>query len=105
MCVALTFGFFWGGTARGSLIAVIESMSSGAMFWLTLIATACWPVCFWWMWRISKNQNELLRQLHDQTRRIESLARAEHDMIKETHPQIGQIKEVVEQIAASERKD
>lgn len=71
--------------------------------WLTAISTVCWPICFWWMWRISKNQNKLLSQLHAQTRRIEKVAQEEHRLIKEAHPKIGEIKEAVEQIASGDK--
>ena len=40
-------------------------------FWLTLVGTACWGWCFWWMYRISANQNHLLEQLTEQGKRIE----------------------------------
>lgn len=75
---------------------------SGMIFWLTVLSAACWPVCFWWMGRISRKQNELLRQLHAQAHRIERLARAEHDLIKDAHPQINEIKETVRQLASSD---
>ena len=39
---------------------------TGLAFWLTLIGTLCWLVCFWWMYRISVKQNSLLAQLHAQ---------------------------------------
>ena len=74
------------------------------MLLLTVLSTACWPACFWWMWRISKKQNELLRQLRAQAHRIEQISRAEHDMIKETHPQISEIKETVQQLASTDEK-
>lgn len=75
-------------------------MQSGAgMFWLSVVSLACWPISFWWMWRISRVQNELLRHLHEQARRIERVATAEHNLIKEAHPQIGQIKDTLEHLA------
>jgi hypothetical protein len=39
-----------------------------------------------------------LNQLREQSKRIEKLSRIEHDLIKEVHPQVGEIKE--EMIAA-----
>jgi hypothetical protein len=65
---------------------------TGIAFWLTLIGTFCWAVCFGWMYRISAKQNTLLTQLHAQGKRIEKLSKLEHDLIKEVHPQVGEIK-------------
>ena len=62
---------------------------------MTLISTLCWGICFWWMRHISKKQGALLDQLREQGKRIESLSKAEHDLIKEVHPQVGEIKEDV----------
>ena len=67
-------------------------------FWMTLIGTGCWIVCFCWMHQISKNQNHVLDQLRQQAKRIEKFSRAEHDLIKEVHPQIGEIKDGVEKV-------
>ena len=61
-------------------------------FWMTLAGTLCWVVCFWWMHRISNKQNILLDQLREQGKRIEKLSRIEHDLIKEVHPQVAEIK-------------
>lgn len=67
---------------------------------MTLVGTVCWGVCFWWMHRISTKQNFLLDQLREQGKRIEKLAKAEHDLIKEVHPKVGKIKEGVEEMIA-----
>ena len=67
---------------------------------LALIGTACWVVCFWWMHRISSKQNDLLQQLRQQGQRIERLSRLEHDLIKEVHPQVGEIKEGMDEVMA-----
>jgi cell division protein FtsB len=69
-------------------------------FWLTLTGTVCWIFCFWWMHRISIKQNRLLAQLQEQAKRIEKLSKAEHDLIKEVHPQVGEIKENVQAMVA-----
>ena len=61
-------------------------------FWLTVAGSLCWVVCFWWMYRISSKQNTLLDQLREQGKRIEKLSKIEHDLIKEVHPQVGEIK-------------
>jgi hypothetical protein len=69
-------------------------------FWLNVISTACWAICFWWMHRISVRQDNLLAELREQNDRIEELSRTEHDLIREVHPQVGEIKETVDQVAA-----
>ena len=73
---------------------------TGFAFWLTLTGTLCWAVCFWWMYRISNKQNALLDQLHAQGKRIEKLSNLEHDLIKDVHPQVGEIKEGIDTMVA-----
>jgi hypothetical protein len=75
------------------------------MFFLTLAGTACWAVCFWWMYRISATQNAFLAQLREQGKRIEKLSRVEHDLIKEVHPQFGEIKDGMEEIIAAVKEN
>ena len=70
-------------------------------FWVTLVSAGCWIVCFWWMHRISARQDALLAKLQEQTSRIEELSKAEHDIIREVHPQVGEIKATVEQVAST----
>ena len=69
-------------------------------FWMTIVGTVCWGVCFWWMHRLSTKQNALLAQLREQGKRIEKLSRIEHDLIKEVHPQVNEIKEGMEEMIA-----
>jgi uncharacterized protein YdeI (YjbR/CyaY-like superfamily) len=69
-------------------------------FWMTLAGTVCWGVCFWWMRRLSIKQNALLDQLRDQGHRIEKLSKIEHDLIKEVHPQVNEIKEGMNEMMA-----
>ena len=69
-------------------------------FWLTLVGMACWGFCFWWMGRISSNQNHLMDQLREQGKRIEKLSRVEHDLIKEVHPQVNEIKQGMDAMIA-----
>ena len=76
-----------------------------AAYWLTLLGTACWAVCFWWMYRISLKQNRLLDRLTEQGKRIEKLSRVEHDLIKEVHPQVGEIKEGLEEMIAAVKEN
>ena len=44
-------------------------------------------------------QDAMLKGLHEMTARIEQLSQAEHDLIREVHPQVGEIKEHVENVA------
>jgi hypothetical protein len=77
------------------------------VFILTWAGLGCWVVCFWWMHRISSRQNAMLRELRDVIRRIETISKAEHDMIQEVHPQVGEIKEHIETVkeaVSSDRK-
>jgi len=69
-------------------------------FCMTVAGTACWGICFWWMRRLSVKQNFLLDQLRDQGQRIEKLSKIEHDLIKEVHPQVNEIKEGMEEMIA-----
>jgi uncharacterized protein YdeI (YjbR/CyaY-like superfamily) len=52
------------------------------------------------MHRLSTKQNALLAQLREQGKRIEKLSRIEHDLIKEVHPQVNEIKEGLEEMIA-----
>jgi hypothetical protein len=63
------------------------------------VGTACWCVCFWWMHRISSRQDSLMKELHEMTARIERLSKAEHDLIREVHPVVGDIKQSVDEVA------
>ena len=74
-------------------------------FWMTLAGTACWAVCFWWMHRISRNQNQLLERLREQGKRIERLSKIEHDLIREVHPKVGEIQQGMEEIVAAVREN
>jgi len=73
---------------------------NGLAFWMTVVGTVCWGVCFWWMSRLSTKQNVLLAQLREQGKRIEKLSKLEHDLIKEVHPQVNEIKEGMEAMIA-----
>ena len=68
------------------------------LFVLTWVGLGCWCVCFWWMHRISSRQDAMLEKLHEMTTRIEKLSQAEHDLISQVHPQVGEIKEQVENV-------
>ena len=75
------------------------------VFWMTLVGLLCWGICFWWMRRISLKQNDLLRQLHEQGKRIEKFSKAEHDLIKEVHPQVGEIKDSMNEMIATVKEN
>ena len=72
---------------------------------MTLAGTVCWGICFWWMRRLSIKQNALLDQLREQGKRIEKLSKIEHDLIKEVHPQVGEIKEGMEEMIAAVKEN
>lgn len=74
-------------------------------FWMTLIGTVCWGVCFWWMYRISEKQNSLLDRLTEQGKRIERLSKIEHDLIKEVHPQVSEIKDGMDEMMAAVKEN
>jgi uncharacterized protein YdeI (YjbR/CyaY-like superfamily) len=57
------------------------------------------------MYRISQKQNRLLDRLTEQGKRIEKLSRVEHDLIKEVHPQVGEIKEGLEEMIAAVKEN
>ena len=69
-------------------------------FWMTSVGTVCWGLCFWWMYRLSAKQKILLDQIRAQGKRIEKLSQVEHDLIKEVHPQVNEIKEGMEEMIA-----
>ena len=62
------------------------------------VGLGCWGICFWWMHRISTRQDSLLQELNDIARRIERFSKAEHEMIKEVHPAVTEIKERMEDV-------
>lgn len=47
----------------------------------------------------------MLKELHRMTRRIEQLSKAEHDLIREVHPQVERIKEHIEDVATAVSSD
>jgi hypothetical protein len=73
-------------------------------FWINVAGMACWIVCFGWMYLISRKQNSLLDQLTEQGKRIEAFSRVEHDLIKEVHPQVSEIKDTVDEVIAVVRE-
>lgn len=69
------------------------------IFWLTVVGTVCWPICFLWMHQLSSRQHALLKEIQEQGKRIEELSKVEHDLIREVHPQVNQIKEELDEVA------
>jgi hypothetical protein len=57
------------------------------------------------MFRISEKQNHLLDKLGDQGKRIERLSKIEHDLIKEVHPQVSDIKEGMQEMMAAVKEN
>ncbi len=74
-------------------------------FIINSVGTACWAICFWWMYRISKRQDKMLAELHEVTRRIEQVSKEEHELIREVHPGVEEIKKSVEGVADAVSKD
>jgi hypothetical protein len=72
---------------------------------LTWTGIVCWATCFWWMHRTSSRQETMLKELHEMTTRIEHLSQAEHDLMRDVHPQMSEIKEHVENVAEAVSPD
>jgi predicted nucleic acid-binding Zn-ribbon protein len=75
------------------------------MLFLTWIGTGCWIVCFWWMHRISRRQDTMLKELQEVMKRVQEVSEAEHDLIRDVHPQVSAIKEQVETVAEAVSPD
>jgi DNA replication initiation complex subunit (GINS family) len=50
------------------------------------------------MHRISSRQDAMLEELHEMTTRIEKLSQTEHDLIRDVHPRVNEIKEHVQNV-------
>ena len=57
------------------------------------------------MYRISTKQNRLSDQLREQGQLIERLSKAEHDLIKEVHPQVDKIKEGIDEMMVAVKEN
>jgi hypothetical protein len=57
-------------------------------YMLSWVGTGAWVICFWWMHRISARQDALLMELKE-------LAKTQHDILREVHPDVGEIKQQV----------
>lgn len=62
---------------------------------IVIVELTCWPICFWWMHRISSRQDAMLKQLRKQAQRIENVSKEEHQILKELHPAVQKIEEEV----------
>jgi hypothetical protein len=78
---------------------------NGMAFLMAVVGIVCWGVCFAWMYRISAKQNHLLDKLGEQGKRIEKLSRIEHDLIKEVHPQVSEIKDGMSEMIAAVKEN
>ena len=47
----------------------------------------------------------MLRELHEVAGRIERISQAEHALIREVHPQVGEIKEQIQAVADKVSED
>jgi len=72
---------------------------------MAVVGIVCWGICFTWMYRISAKQNHLLDKLGEQGKRIEKLSRIEHDLIKEVHPQVSEIKDGMSEMIAAVKEN
>jgi hypothetical protein len=54
--------------------------------WLSVFSAACWPVCFWWMHRISANQNAMLEDLRKEAGEVRKISEEEQDLLRDLHP-------------------
>jgi hypothetical protein len=100
--VCLPVAMLWRGRFRPRWMRMDQR---NAAFWMSIVGVACWGICFWWMGRISAKQNRLMDQLREQGRRIEKLSKVEHDLIKEVHPQVGEIKEGMDEMIAAVKEN
>jgi hypothetical protein len=58
-------------------------------------------ICFWWMHKLSSRQETMLRELQGQTRRIEHLSKAEHELLQEVHPTVEQFQSDIEDVTTA----
>jgi hypothetical protein len=80
-------------------------ISMNLVYWLNWFGAACWIVCFWWMHRISRRQQAVLDELREQAELIASLSRQEHQLIKEVHPTVHEIRDDVADVAQAVREN
>ena len=66
---------------------------------LAWVGTLCWVACFIWMHHVSKRQEALLAELRAIAKGIEATSQAGHELIKQVHPAVDEIKESVQDMA------
>lgn len=76
------------------------------LFWkiVSVVELACWPLCFWWMHRISSRQNAVLSELKQQAQRIEKVSTEEHRILAELHPTVEKMEKDLDEVAESTRQ-
>ena len=79
----------------GARALILDSMTRLLLDVANLIGLGCWCVCFWWMHRISREQNAVLAQLQKQSERIEKISREEHAILNQLHPNVEAIQKEV----------
>jgi hypothetical protein len=60
---------------------------------LSVLSALCWPVCFWWMHRISVKQNTLLARLRKETEEVRKISEAEHELVQKIEPKVAEVAE------------
>ena len=78
----------------------------GELFWkiASVLELACWPLCFWWMHRISSRQNAVLSELKQQAQRIEKVSTEERRILAELHPTVEKMEKDLDEVAESTRQ-
>jgi hypothetical protein len=75
-------------------------MTQELVNWLELFSAACWPVCFWWMHRISKKQNAMLADLDAQQKKVREISDEGREIIKEIEPKVKKVAERIDDAVA-----
>ncbi|MGI8955575.1 MAG: hypothetical protein ACR2II_01515 [Chthoniobacterales bacterium] len=73
-------------------------MNRTLLDFITVADLGCWCICFWWMHRVSTRQDAMLEQLRRQARRIENVAKEEHAILTELHPNVEAIQKGVDKV-------
>jgi len=47
----------------------------------------------------------MIEQIREQGRRIEKLSKAEHDLIRDVHPQVGEIRNGIDEVIAAVKEN
>jgi hypothetical protein len=76
-------------------------MTQDAVNWMNLLNAACWPVCFWWMHRISSKQNGMLADLHAQQKKVREISDEGREIIKEIEPKVQKVAAKIDEAVAA----